>query len=36
MIATQILPFGDANVLKLWFDVEAEIYVGIHAAESGK
>ncbi|KAJ4396077.1 hypothetical protein N0V93_000294 [Gnomoniopsis smithogilvyi] len=36
MIATQILPFGDANVLKLWSDVEAEVYVGLHAAEAGK
>lgn len=36
MIATQILPFADANVLKLWFDVEAETYVGLHAAETGK
>lgn len=36
MVATQILPFADANVMKLWADVEAQAYVGLHSAEAGK
>ncbi|ORY17069.1 beta-lactamase/transpeptidase-like protein [Clohesyomyces aquaticus] len=26
MICTQILPFGDAKVLGMWFDIEAQVY----------
>lgn len=36
MVATQILPFCDGNVLKLWADIEAETYVALRAAEAGK
>lgn len=36
MLATQVLPFGDAQVLKLWFDVETEVYAGLHAAKERK
>lgn len=36
IITTQILPFCDASVLKLWADVETETYVGLRAAEEGK
>lgn len=37
MVATQILPFCDGNVLKLWADIEAETYVAIRAArEAGR
>jgi len=33
MVATQILPFGDQNVLKLWSDVETEVYAALRAEE---
>ncbi|KAK7726592.1 hypothetical protein SLS63_007561 [Diaporthe eres] len=36
LVATQILPFADFPVLKLWADIEKEVYVGLHAASSGK
>ncbi|KAG6359671.1 hypothetical protein INS49_013194 [Diaporthe citri] len=36
IVATQILPFADFPVLKLWADIEKEVYVGMHAASSGK
>ncbi|ROV90549.1 hypothetical protein VSDG_07464 [Cytospora chrysosperma] len=36
MVATQILPFADAQVLKLWFDVETEVYASLQAAKEGK
>lgn len=36
IVATQVLPFGDFPVLKLWADVETEVYVGLHAANSEK
>lgn len=36
MIATQILPFCDGNVLRLWADIETEAYVALRAAEAGK
>lgn len=36
VVATQILPFGDDQVLKLWTDVETEVYAAIHAANEGK
>lgn len=29
MVCTQILPFADAKVLKLWVDVERAVYGGI-------
>ncbi|POS68721.1 beta-lactamase family protein [Diaporthe helianthi] len=35
IIATQILPFADFPVLKLWAEIEKEVYVGISAAHSG-
>lgn len=36
MVATQILPFADGQVFKLWTDVEKEVYVGLRAAGEGK
>lgn len=36
VVATQILPFGDPQVLKLWSDVEAEVYSGLQATYVGK
>lgn len=32
MVASQILPFGDANVMGLWAGIEAEVYTGLRAA----
>jgi hypothetical protein len=29
MICTQLLPFGDAQVLSLWVDVETQVYSGL-------
>lgn len=29
MVSTQILPFGDAKVVGLWVEVEAEVYRGL-------
>lgn len=34
ILTTQILPFGDANVMQLWFGVEAQVYAGLSAASS--
>ncbi|KAF3762892.1 beta-lactamase/transpeptidase-like protein [Cryphonectria parasitica EP155] len=36
MVATQILPFCDAKVLKLWADIETEAYAGLRDADSTK
>lgn len=36
MVASQILPFADGHVLKLWTDVETEVYAGLQAAAGGK
>lgn len=36
MLATQILPFGDAQVLKMYVDVETEVYAGLKAANGGE
>lgn len=36
MVATQILPFADAQVWKLWIDIETGVYVGLSAAGEGK
>lgn len=36
IVATQILPFCDANVLKLWADIEIEVYAGLRAASGSK
>ncbi|KUI62681.1 Acyltransferase LovD [Cytospora mali] len=33
LVTTQILPFGDDKVLKLWFDIETEVYVALNAAK---
>ncbi|KDN72189.1 putative beta-lactamase [Colletotrichum sublineola] len=31
MICSQILPFGDRAVVKIWSEVEAAVYGGLHA-----
>lgn len=35
LVCTQILPFGDPKVLKMWVDVETEVYKGLGVV-SGK
>ncbi|OAA44200.1 Beta-lactamase/transpeptidase-like protein [Metarhizium rileyi] len=32
MVCSQILPFGDLNVLELWFEVESLVYQGLKTA----
>lgn len=32
MLCTQILPFADAQVFKLWVDVEKAVYQGLATA----
>ena len=34
MVCSQILPFGDPNVMGLWGQVEATVYQGLKAASS--
>ncbi|ROV89861.1 hypothetical protein VMCG_09502 [Cytospora schulzeri] len=36
VVGTQILPFGDDQVLKLWIDVESEVYAGLQATKEAK